>query len=420
MFYAKKIKYSDTYAWQDPVSFEADLLRSVQIATFTSRAELKGMTPNIVDVYANPMLFRECILRLASFFKAHNVTKIMGVAARGLPLAVEVANYLHVPYVILGKSGKMPGVKMVSPAFEDNYYQEQTALEIKFEHISTDDRIGIIDDKIYSGAQLKAAMDILDSRKVTVAGIGTLVSFPDKLETSYYAGELKKYPIYSLVQVSADQTKSIDDKYGALTEINNYKIKKFNNDELKKMILLYPNFPKEGVIWTDFSGVQINPEAYKYAIKRMAEAFSGYDTVVSVAVRGLDFGASLANYKCVKHIMAVKPRMSDYEVLLTKSYSMEYNDAVLGIPKRLIKPSDKVLLVDDITATGGTLQTAYKLVEAAGAEIIGAVTLIGLTDLMNHSSAFQHTFAGKKKHFSLINFSNKELQQSVVKHSVNS
>lgn len=152
--------------------------------------------------------------------------------------------------------------------------------------------------------------------------------------------------------------------------------------ELKQYIRIQENFPREGISFKDVSPLLEDPQAFKATIdemKRIAEAWNP-DLIVGPESRGFLFGAPLSIAMGKGFLMARKAGKLPGEAL-SISYDLEYGSATLEIPAFAVSKGTRIVLVDDLLATGGTLQALEKLFEQAGAEVVGIITLIELTDL---------------------------------------
>ena len=144
---------------------------------------------------------------------------------------------------------------------------------------------------------------------------------------------------------------------------------------VKDYIISIPDFPSKGIIFRDVTSVLESPEGYALAIDELNKLLDGvdYDLIAGTESRGFIFGAPLA-YMNKKGFIPVRKTVE-------MSYDLEYGSATIEIHKDAIKPGDKVVLVDDLIATGGTIQAAAKLVEELGGEVVKMIFLIELTDL---------------------------------------
>jgi adenine phosphoribosyltransferase len=152
--------------------------------------------------------------------------------------------------------------------------------------------------------------------------------------------------------------------------------------DLKKYIRDVPDFPKKGIRFKDITTLLKKPEPFKYAVDTIVNKYKGQDIdkVVSVEARGYIFGGVLAyNLNC-GFIPVRKPGKLPSETL-GMDYTLEYGTNTIEIHKDALKPGEKVLIFDDLLATGGTVQATCQLVEKLGAKVISCVFLIDLTFL---------------------------------------
>ncbi|GAB6189926.1 adenine phosphoribosyltransferase [Marinitoga arctica] len=143
-----------------------------------------------------------------------------------------------------------------------------------------------------------------------------------------------------------------------------------------------PNFPKPGIIFKDITPLLATPEAFKEVIDTMAERVKDlkFDAIIVPEARGFLFGSALA-YKLGKKLVPVrKPGKLPYDVVEV-SYSLEYGEAKIQMHKDALKKGEKVLIVDDVLATGGTIKAIETLVNNLGAEVAGILSLIELSFL---------------------------------------
>ncbi|MBN1527330.1 MAG: adenine phosphoribosyltransferase [Candidatus Omnitrophica bacterium] len=152
--------------------------------------------------------------------------------------------------------------------------------------------------------------------------------------------------------------------------------------DLKKYIRDIPGFPKPGIIFKDITTLLKEGKAFKESIDMLASELEGKkaQVVLSVESRGFIFGAALA-YKLGLGIVPIrKPGKLPHEKH-TITYDLEYGKDALEMHKDAFKKGDKVLIVDDLLATGGTTRAVIDLVEKMGGEIAGIAFLIELLPL---------------------------------------
>ena len=152
--------------------------------------------------------------------------------------------------------------------------------------------------------------------------------------------------------------------------------------ELKEYVRTIPNFPKEGIMFRDVTSVIQDPEGLKLAIDSMQDKIKDldFDLVMGAESRGFVFGTPIAYNLNKGFVMCRKKGKLPCETI-SESYALEYGEATLEIHKDSIKPGQKVLIVDDLIATGGTVEAMIKLVEDLGGQVAGIVFLIELVDL---------------------------------------
>lgn len=143
-----------------------------------------------------------------------------------------------------------------------------------------------------------------------------------------------------------------------------------------------PDFPKEGIIFRDVTSVLEDREGFSLSIDEMNKLLEGvdYNLIAGAESRGFIFGAPLA-YMNKKGFIPIRKKGKLPRETIEMSYDLEYGSATIEIHKDAIKPGDKVVLVDDLIATGGTIFAAAKLIEQLGGEVVKMIFLIELSDL---------------------------------------
>ena len=151
---------------------------------------------------------------------------------------------------------------------------------------------------------------------------------------------------------------------------------------LKEKIRVIDNFPKQGISFKDVTTLLQDKEALKFTIDAMVEHLKDkdIDVIVGPEARGFLFGVPLAYALGVGFVPVRKLGKLPYETI-SNSYDLEYGSDKLEIHKDAIKPGQRVAIVDDLLATGGTLVSVVKLVEALGGEVVATDFVIELTDL---------------------------------------
>src|SRR5690606_22700416 len=152
--------------------------------------------------------------------------------------------------------------------------------------------------------------------------------------------------------------------------------------DLKSYIRVVPDFPKEGVRFKDITTLLKDGAAYRAAINQMKKTVEhlDIDVIAGPEARGFVIGAPLAYSLGIGFVPIRKAGKLPGETV-EANYDLEYGQDSLAMHQDAIKPGQKVLLADDLLATGGTIATSVQLVEKLGAEVIGAAFLIELNYL---------------------------------------
>jgi len=152
--------------------------------------------------------------------------------------------------------------------------------------------------------------------------------------------------------------------------------------ELEKKIRDIPGFPKAGIIFKDITPLLLDTKSFKQAIDIMADYYKDKNitSIVSAEARGFIFGGALAYKLGVGFIPARKPGKLPYKTVRQK-YELEYGTDALEIHEDAIKFGDRVLIVDDVIATGGTTVAQAELIEKMGGEVVGFCFLVELAFL---------------------------------------
>lgn len=148
---------------------------------------------------------------------------------------------------------------------------------------------------------------------------------------------------------------------------------------LKSLIREVQDFPKEGINFKDVTTLLQNGPAFRFAIDECAKLVDDleFDVIVGPEARGFLIGAPLAYSASKPFIPVRKPGKLPYETL-TFEYELEYGTDSLEIHKDAIKPGQKVLIADDLLATGGTVAAIVKMIENLGGEVVGLLFLMEL------------------------------------------
>jgi adenine phosphoribosyltransferase len=154
------------------------------------------------------------------------------------------------------------------------------------------------------------------------------------------------------------------------------------NKELKKHVRNIPDFPKKGILFRDITTLLNKAHALRHAINSLAQKYKNkkIDQVVAIEARGFIFGGALA-HKIGAGFVPVRKKGKLPWKTKSVSYQLEYGTDNLEIHSDAIKKGDRVLIVDDLLATGGTMKAVTQLIKKLGGKILGIAFLIELTDL---------------------------------------
>lgn len=152
--------------------------------------------------------------------------------------------------------------------------------------------------------------------------------------------------------------------------------------EIKDYIRTIVDFPHEGIMFRDVTTLFADPRGFRMAVDQLLLPYSGmrFDKVVGLEARGFILGGAVAHQLSAGFVPIRKKGKLPGKVI-SEAYSLEYGEAVVEIHDDAIQPGEKVLVVDDLLATGGTAEAGIKLVERLGGEIIGCAFVIDLPDL---------------------------------------
>ncbi|MCM1044142.1 MAG: adenine phosphoribosyltransferase [Candidatus Gastranaerophilales bacterium] len=152
--------------------------------------------------------------------------------------------------------------------------------------------------------------------------------------------------------------------------------------KMEEYVRSIPDFPEEGIIFRDVTSVLQDADGLQLAIDSMQEKIKDldYDIVVGAESRGFIFGAPIA-YNQHKPFVLIRKKGKLPCETVEASYELEYGTATIEMHKDSVKPGQKVVIVDDLIATGGTTEAMIKLVETLGGEVAGIVVLMELAGL---------------------------------------
>ena len=152
--------------------------------------------------------------------------------------------------------------------------------------------------------------------------------------------------------------------------------------KVEDYVVSIPDFPEPGIIFRDVTSVIQDADGLQLAIDEMQKLLDGveFDVIAGAESRGFVFGMPIA-YNMKKPFVLVRKKGKLPRETVEMSYDLEYGSATIEIHKDSIKPGQKVVLVDDLIATGGTIEAAAKLVEQLGGEVVKIIFLMELAGL---------------------------------------
>ena len=171
--------------------------------------------------------------------------------------------------------------------------------------------------------------------------------------------------------------------------------------DLKKYIRSIPDYPKKGILFRDITTLIKNPEAFQYTVDKIVEISKKvkFDKVSAIESRGFVF-ASAVSYLLNKPLILLRKKNKFPAERHSVDFKLEYGEATIEVHKDSIGKSEKILVIDDLIATGGTADAAAKLIELSGGSVAGFIFVINLFDLPGNN------LLKKKSYFteSLIEF----------------
>lgn len=152
--------------------------------------------------------------------------------------------------------------------------------------------------------------------------------------------------------------------------------------KLEEYVKSIPDFPEKGIIFRDVTSVLQDAEGLHMAIDQMQEKLEGvdFDVVLGPESRGFIFGVPIA-YNMYKAFVPVRKKGKLPRATISQTYDLEYGTATIEIHKDAIQPGQKVVIIDDLIATGGTTEAIIKMVEELGGEVVKIVFLMELAGL---------------------------------------
>ena len=151
---------------------------------------------------------------------------------------------------------------------------------------------------------------------------------------------------------------------------------------VKDYIRTIVDFPHEGILFRDVTTLFADPRGFRMAIDQMLHPYAGeqIDKVVGLEARGFILGGAIAHQLSLGFV-PIRKKGKLPGAVISEEYQLEYGEAVVEIHDDAIQPGEKVLVVDDLLATGGTAEAGIKLIERLGGEIMGCAFIVDLPEL---------------------------------------
>lgn len=152
--------------------------------------------------------------------------------------------------------------------------------------------------------------------------------------------------------------------------------------ELSAAIRSIPDYPKPGIIFRDITTLLGNPRAFRRAVDELVQPYAGtkIDKIAGMEARGFILGGAVAHQLSAGFVPIRKKGKLPYTTV-EETYELEYGSATVELHTDAVKPGDRVLLVDDLIATGGTMMAGKKLLEKLGAQVVEGAAIVDLPEL---------------------------------------
>ena len=152
--------------------------------------------------------------------------------------------------------------------------------------------------------------------------------------------------------------------------------------DLKKYIRSIPNYPKKGILFRDITTLIKNPDAFSYTNDKIIELAKNiqFDKVAAIESRGFVFASTVA-YLLKKPFILLRKKNKLPADVHSVDFELEYGKATIEVHKDSIEKNEKILIIDDLIATGGTAKAGAKLIEVSGGKVAGFIFVINLFDL---------------------------------------
>ena len=151
---------------------------------------------------------------------------------------------------------------------------------------------------------------------------------------------------------------------------------------LESLIKTYNDFPQKGIAFKDILGIMQDPEVFRELILKMSsnKVIKSSEAIISIEARGFIFGSAISLQTSKPMVVARKPGKLPGK-LIKENYNLEYGKSALSIQKESLEKFNSYVIIDDLLATGGTIECVANLIRKSGKKVIGSVTVVELVEL---------------------------------------
>ena len=159
-------------------------------------------------------------------------------------------------------------------------------------------------------------------------------------------------------------------------------MKNLKDKSVRDYIRTIVDFPHEGILFRDVTTLFADPRGFRICIDQLLAPYAGtrIDKVVGLEARGFILGGAVAHQLCTGFV-PIRKKGKLPGATISQAYTLEYGEAVVEVHDDAMQPGEKVLLVDDLLATGGTAEAGIRLIERLGAQVVGCAFVVDLPDL---------------------------------------
>jgi adenine phosphoribosyltransferase len=322
--------------------------------------------PYIDELSAVPADWNQLVHGAISYWKHHSVEAIVALEGRGMIIGSLMAYLMGVPLIPLRKAGKLP-------AKTKKFTTDRGVLEIHHDALVKEQKVLVVDGLWNEEMDGSGALQLLEEGlEANIVGIQCF-SIPD-------ASRSTLQPYTTLELLKHKEMKSEKIKELSIQTISSL-------DDLKKHIRTIPDFPIPGILFRDISSLLQQPTLFQhcieYFVNRYQKTFSASERptkIVGLESRGFLFGAPLA-YRLGIPFIPVSKKGKIPVQKVSVSYQIEYGFDEVELSQQALSAQDRVLVVDDLIATGGTAAAACELVKQLSASIVEVACVIELPEL---------------------------------------